>query len=357
MDTTTSEGVPSYGKCQHIVSCFLPQVPLVLLVVGLFYRGYWLLLPAIFLLLIVPLLDLLTGWQDDVQFRRSDFSSAETFLLRWNTRLYAIFYLAAVIFSLRFSLRLTPLEIGFLTLSMALLGGVGFGSAHELLHERDGFDQLLQRIATLFLFYPHYKLIHTQSHHAHAATDHDKNTAWMDETIYGYILRTIPQSMLRCWEMEDARISKRTSSGWSRIFKNQMLTFGAGQLVLLAALYLLAGLPGLLFYLGQVIGAHIVLESVNYIQHYGLMRERSDGEYEKTGPEHSWDTYHYFSSYSTFRVGHHSHHHVSANPYYLLGVEPEAPKLPVGYFWAIPVVLVPPFWHRLINPKLCPQPA
>jgi alkane 1-monooxygenase len=252
----------------------------------------------------------------------------------------------------KFLHHLTPAEVGFLLASLSLVGGIAFASAHELLHERDGFDQGLQRITTAFLFYPHYKLIHTQSHHAHAATDHDKNTAWLDETIYGYIFRTIPESMIRCWDMEAARIGKRTPSVWSRILQNQMLTYGMGQVVLLLAFYLFSGVVGLLFYLGQIVGAHVVLESVNYIQHYGLMRKRRDGEWEKTGSEHSWDTYHYFSSYATFRVGHHSFHHISAKPYYLLSTEAKAPKLPVGYFWAIPMVFIPPFWRRVINPKL-----
>ena len=82
------------------------------------------------------------------------------------------------------------------------------------------------------------------------------------------------------------------------------------------------------------------------------MRKQDGGEYEMTAAEHSWDTYHYFSSYATFRVGHHSCHHISAKPYYLLSPEPKAPKLPMGYFWAIAMVLVPPLWRRVIDPKL-----
>src|SRR5438270_821057 len=176
LDSAPSEPALNRRKYRHIASCFLPQMPFALLAVGLVYRGYWLLLPAFFLLIVVPVLDTLTGWQDNGHFHKGDFSSVDTFLFRWNTRLYAIFYLIA---------------------------------------------------------------------------------------------------------------------------------FVLGQLALLLALYLFSGPTGLLFYLGQVAGAHIVLESVNYIQHYGLLRERHDGQYEKTGAEHSWDTYHYFSSYSTFRVGHH----------------------------------------------------
>jgi alkane 1-monooxygenase len=122
-------------------------------------------------------------------------------------------------------------------------------------------------------------------------------------------------------------------------------------------LLVVAGWIGLLFYIAHIVVAHIVLESVNYIQHYGLMRDKEEGEYRKTGPEHSWDTYHYFSSYVTFRVGHHSYHHIAVKPYYLLVAEPEAPKLPVGYFWAIPMVFLPSWWRRIINPRLTAMPA
>ncbi len=108
----------------------------------------------------------------------------------------------------------------------------------------------------------------------------------------------------------------------------------------------------MLFYLAQIIGTHIVLESVNYIQHYGLLRKQHDGEYEKTGAEHTWDADHFFSSFMTFRVGHHSYHHLVVKPYYLLDTEAQAPKLPMGYFWSIAMVLLPPWWHRVINPRL-----
>ena len=352
MASIAPKNVMNPGRRRHFAFCFLPQVPFVLLAMGAFYGGYWLLSPAIFLMVVVPLLDVLTGWQDDGQFEKGDFSSGEVLLLNWNTRLYAILYVGAVL-GFAFSLhRFSPAELGFTIASLSVIGGIAFASAHELLHGREGLDQVLQRITTTLLFYPHYKLIHTQSHHAHAATDHDKNTAWLNESIYAYLFRTIPESMARCWQMEVARIRRRDVSVWASIFENQMLVFGAGQAALLLAFFYFAGTKGLLFYIAQVIGAHVVLESVNYIQHYGLMRRRLDGQYEKTGTEHSWDTYHFFSSYATFRVGHHSYHHVSANPYYLLAPETAAPKLPVGYFWAIPMVFIPTWWRRVINPKL-----
>jgi alkane 1-monooxygenase len=330
----------------------LPQLLFVLLALGIVLRGYWLLLPVALLLLMVPLLDTLTGLQDDVGFEKNEFSRPEMFLLQWNTRLYAILYLVSVLWIMKSLGHFTPAERGFLLASSGLLGALAFSASHELLHAREKFDQVLQKITTAFLFYPHYKLIHTQSHHAHVATTQDKNTAWLDENIYAYILRTIPQSMLRCWEMEAARLDNRALSGWSRVFRNRMLASTLGQAALLAALYLFAGSPGLLFYLGHILIAHVMLESVNYIQHYGLMRKHADAEYEMTAAEHSWDTYHYFSSYVSFRVGHHSYHHLSSKPYYLLSAEPKAPKLPVGYFWAIALVMVPPWWRQVMNPRI-----
>jgi alkane 1-monooxygenase len=330
----------------------MPQMLIVLFVLGIIGGGYWLSLPILFLLVVVPLLDLLTGWQDTIQFDKDDFSPAEITLLHWNTRLYAVFYMGIVTYLAMSIHRFNAIEIGLLIGSSSLLGGIGFGAAHELLHAKEKIDQILQRITTTFLFYPHYKLIHIRSHHVHAGTDHDENTAWLNESIYSYIFRTIPGSMIRSWQLEARRPADGEQSAGATIFQNKMFSYAVGQLGLLLALCLLSGPGGLLFYLAHIIGAHIVLESVNYIQHYGLLRQRHNGEYEKTGAEHSWDTYHYFSSYVTFRVGHHSYHHIAVKPYYLLAAEPQAPKLPVGYFWAIPMVLLPPWWRRVINPRL-----
>lgn len=331
---------------RHILFCFLPHALFVMLALGVWRGGWWLLLPIVFLQVAVPMLDWLTGWQDDGHYEKADFSPLQVSLLDWNTRLYAVFYMASIVWLAMSLDRFNAMEMGILIACASLLGGIGFGAAHELLHGKDRVDQIAQRLLTTFLFYPHYKLIHIRSHHVHAGTDQDENTAWLNESIYSYIFRTIPGSMIRCCKMEARRCSG------DGLLKNKMFIYALGQMTLLIGLYLVSGPNGTLFYLAHILGAHIVLESVNYIQHYGLMRQKTNGEYEKTGAEHSWDTYHFFSSYITFRVGHHSYHHIAVKPYYLLDPEPQAPKLPVGYFWAIAMVLLPPWWRSVINPKL-----
>lgn len=346
MESLPAESQTKPPLSRHVMFCLLPHALFVMLALGTWGGGWWLLLPIIFLQVALPLLDWLTGWQDDGHYEKADFSAGQLAVLHWNTRLYALFYMVSVVWLAMSLDRFNAMEIGILIASASLLGGIGFGAAHELLHGKDELDQIMQRLLTTFLFYPHYKLIHIRSHHVHAGTDQDENTAWLNEGIYSYIFRTIPGSMIRCWKMEARRCNGEG------LLKNKMLIYALGQMALLAGLFLLSGLNGLLFYLAHILGAHIVLESVNYIQHYGLMRRKTDGEYEKTGAEHSWDTYHFFSSYITFRVGHHSYHHIAVKPYYLLDPEPTAPKLPVGYFWAIAMVLLPPWWRHVINPKL-----
>ena len=349
---TPSKTASKCGKYRHLICCFLPLSVFGLLWLGLRGGGYWLSLPAVFLMVFVPLLDLVTQWQDTVHFGSEDFNSLEISLLNWNTRLFALLHMGFVIY-LAMSVRsFTLVEISLLVVCLSLLGGIAFSAAHELVHARQPIDQILQRVLTSFLFYPHYKLIHIRSHHVHTSTDYDENTAWLNETIYSYIGRTIPGSAVRCWQMEN-KYARQQGFG---IFQNKMYLWAAMQIIVLAAMFLLAGWQGLLFYLALTIGSHIVLESVNYIQHYGLLREQQDGEYEKTTAEHSWDTYHYFSSYMTFRVGHHSYHHIAVKPYYLLGTAAEAPKLPVGYLWAIPMVFLPSWWRGVINPRLKASP-
>ena len=336
----------------HIACCLLPQTVFVLFAVGLWGGGLWLLLPLGFLMLLVPILDRITNWQDAEHFEKGEFSGWQVSLLAWNPRVYAGLYIASLTYSAINARSFSGPELAILIGTLGLFGGIGFAAAHELMHAEGRVDRNVQSVLTVFLFYPHYKIIHLHSHHRYGVTPEDQNTAWMNESIYAYIVRTIPGSMLRCWQIE----TKRNDDGGNqsfvgRLLKNRMLAYGFAQVALAYVIFLAAGAFGLVFYIAQVVVAHLVFESVNYMQHYGLLRKPQKGRYERTNATHSWDTYAFFSSYITFRVGHHSFHHLAVEPYYLLDAEPDAPKLPVGYFWAIPVAFVPFLWRRLIHPR------
>jgi alkane 1-monooxygenase len=352
--TVTSPDNAVSRKRRHVRWCLLPQLVFVSFAVAVVGGGLWSALPVVLLLVVMPVLDLVTGWQDNRRFEKKDFGPVELAVLRWNPRLYAVLNIAAVLYVALSVERLRPLELGLLLASASLTSAVGFAAAHELLHGKHPVDQLLQRVLTPFLFYPHYKLIHVYGHHVHVGTPADENTAWRGESIYGYLWRTVPGSVVRSWQLDRERRRRFSGQTGQHPLGNRMLLHAAGQLALLGGLYGLAGRAGLLVYIAHLIGAHVVLESVNYLQHYGLLRGEGakPGQYERTAARHAWDTYHFFSSYVTFRVGHHSNHHLSAGPYYLLAPEGAAPKLPFGYFWAIALVLLPPAWWLVMHPKL-----
>src|SRR5208282_6607294 len=130
MQSDASPSTAASGKYRHLIFCFLPQLPFALLALGVYGGGYWLSLPLLFLLAAVPLLDLLTGWQDNGHFVRNDFSPLEISLLHWNTRLYALFYMGAVVYFAMSIHRFTAMEIGLILATSSLLGGIGFAAAH-----------------------------------------------------------------------------------------------------------------------------------------------------------------------------------------------------------------------------------
>ncbi len=209
------------------------------------------------------------------------------------------------------------------------------------------------KFLSLVLCYPHYKIIHLASHHVRAATDTDKNTAWMNESFWAYWWRTIPQSAKCAWRIEAARTKKLSDSSLAKLYKNRFLRALVCQFVFFLLIPVWLGFTAAIFVIGQVIGAHFILEAINYIQHYSLKRAVKNGEYEELDGSHSWDSYHLISNYFTYRVGHHSFHHVHPHlPYYALGLEANAPRLPISYFWAIGMVAVPPLWKKLTDPIL-----
>lgn len=339
-------------KQLHFIFCFLPHIQFVLLALGMVGRGYYLLMPSLVLMVVVPLLDTLTGWQDGFQLHKSDFSRWQITLLDCNTRLYAVLHMALLLGLVANIARFTPLEIALLILPVSLATVIAFGASHELMHASEKFDHRLQHVATKFLFYPHYQFIHIRNHHVQVGTPQDENTAWLNESIYAYLLRTIPGSARKCWQIDAAQLASNGASPMQCLLKNQMLRYALGQVLLLLGLFWLGGGLGLLFFIAQAVFANILFEGVNYMQQYGLLRQAQAKGYEKTRARHSWDTYHFFSSYVTFRVGHHAAHHMAAKPYYLLGTEADARKLPVGYFLAIIAVFVPPWWRYLTTPIL-----
>jgi alkane 1-monooxygenase len=116
----------------------------------------------------------------------------------------------------------------------------------------------------------------------------------------------------------------------------------------------LAGARGLAFFVAQGVVAFSLLEVVNYLEHYGLLRrEVEPGHYERVRPAHSWNSGARLSNWYLFNLARHSDHHAAASrPYDRLRHHDDAPQLPAGYATMVLLALVPRLWFRVMDPRV-----
>jgi alkane 1-monooxygenase len=118
------------------------------------------------------------------------------------------------------------------------------------------------------------------------------------------------------------------------------------------AIWMFYGTRVLGFFIGQAICSVAVLETVNYIRHYGLLRKKlPNGEYEPVTHKHSWNAPQLMQNFIFLKLQRHSDHHANAyKPYQILKSYLDAPNLPCGYTVCMLAPLVPPLWFSIINP-------
>ena len=318
----------------------------------------WLLAPLLFTYLLVPLLDVLLGedasnpleaevpeLQNDRYYR----------MLTWATvPLHVIALIAACSYFVL--AELTPIGAVVLAITTGLFSGLAVNTAHEMGHHRHPVDQALTRLALAVPFYGHFTVEHNFGHHKAVATPEDHASARFNESIYRFAGREIPGGLRRAWSIESERLARRGRPWYS--WHNTILQSHAIALLLQGGLVLALGWPAFLFLLVHNAIAWFQLTSANYVEHYGLLRERrADGRYERCQPHHSWNSNHLMSNLLLFHLERHSDHH--AHPgrrYQCLRDFDGVPRLPSGYFGMFLLAYVPPLWFRVMNPRLLQLP-
>jgi len=239
-----------------------------------------------------------------------------------------------------------------LAFTMAMVSGIAINTAHELGHKRASSERWLSKVALAQSGYGHFFIEHNRGHHVRVATPEDPASARLGESFWAFLPRTALGSLRSSWELERERLSRTGGGSWT--YENDILNAWAMTVALYAVLIAAFGwvvLPYLV--LQSVVGASL-LEVVNYLEHYGLLRERrEDGRYERTRPEHSWNSNNVASNVMLYHLQRHSDHH--ANPlrrYQALRHVDEAPQLPTGYAGMIVLALVPPLWRRVMDHRL-----
>ncbi len=239
-----------------------------------------------------------------------------------------------------------------LALTVGCVSGIAINTAHELGHKREGLERWLSKIALAQSAYGHFYVEHNRGHHVRVATPEDPASARFGESFYAFWPRTVAGSFTSSCEIERTRLSRNGESFWT--WKNDVLNAWAMSIVLFGALVAAFGASIVPYLLLQAVIGFSLLEVVNYLEHYGLVRQRgADGRYERCLPAHSWNSNHVVSNVFLYHLQRHSDHH--AHPtrrYQALRSFDGAPNLPSGYATMILVALVPPLWRRVMDKRV-----
>jgi alkane 1-monooxygenase len=244
-------------------------------------------------------------------------------------------------------------EIAGRVWSMGLLCGTfGINVAHELGHRVNIYEQLMAKALLMTSLYMHFFIEHNKGHHKNVATPQDPSSARLNEPVYLFYIRTVIFSYLSAWKIANAEMKKK---GLPILhIQNEMLQAHLLQLVFVALIYFVFGGMVLLYFLCAAAIGIALLETVNYIEHYGLQRKAgADGKYERAMPWHSWNSDHILGRLMLFELSRHSdHHYLASKKYQVLQHHDEAPQLPTGYPGSMILALIPPAWFFVMNRKI-----
>lgn len=333
-----------------------PMVPiLVMLAIGLYqWTGnvLWAWGGPILLNIIIPLLDWLIGEDTNNPPESAVAQLEKTLYYRAIVYAYIPAQFAATIWGawLVAQGNVSGWALVGLIFTVGTANGIAINTAHELGHKKESLDRWLAKVTLAPVFYGHFYTEHARGHHKNVATPDDPASSKMGETFWAFLPRTVFGSIRSAWSIEKERLGRNGKSVWSA--DNDNLQAWAMTVVLFGALTLWLGWAALAFLLLQAAYGASLLEVINYVEHYGLLRQKSaDGRYERCQPKHSWNSNHIVTNLFLYQLQRHSDHH--ANPtrrFQALRHFDESPQLPSGYASMLILAYFPFLWFRQMDP-------
>lgn len=322
---------------------------------GLLWGGAWLAAPALVVWVFVPLADHFGGEET----RWGDEAPKSQWRYRWLARAWTPVQLALYVWGFMVA---ADAELSFAHRAMAVFnlgvlgGATGITFAHEMMHRSDRIDRFCAELLMTVVTYPWFCVEHVHGHHKRVATPDDPATARYGEVLYTFLWRSYFGGLKSAVAFERKQQRKRKQTLWhpsSRVWR---------YLATLTALYgtvsFVWGVAGLLALLGLSVVAIGMLEGINYLEHYGLVRKQVIGpsgtlRYERVMPHHSWNSSHRVSNFMLLNLARHSDHHAhAARSWERLRHFEDAPQLPSGYGAMFLLAFVPPLWFYVMNPRV-----
>lgn len=248
---------------------------------------------------------------------------------------------------------LTPFEITGRVLTMGLSCAIlGINLAHELGHRSAWHEKFMSKALLLTTLYMHFFIEHNRGHHKNVSTEKDPASADRGEVVYFFWFKSVIFGYISAWKLEAERLKKNGQKFFS--VHNEMIRFQLLQLALVVLIYVIFGLMTTVYFLVAALMGILLLETINYVEHYGLRRKKTgENSYEKVLPVHSWNSNHAIGRILLFELTRHSDHHYKASrKYQILRHFDEAPQMPLGYPAMILLSLVPPLWFYVMHRQI-----
>lgn len=318
-------------------------------------QGWLTFLPIIYVFAFVPTIELLFK----PNTRNMD-NASETLAkddVWYDIMLYLIVPIQFIFLYLFFEsikdVNLLPSERVGRIMAMGLMCGTfGINVAHELGHRRKKYEQFMAKLLLLTSLYMHFFIEHNRGHHKNVSTSEDPATATYGQWLYFFWFKSVIGSYFSAWRLEQNRLN-RMGNSWFNI-KNEMIQFTLVQIAFCLLIFYLFGQVAFVAFLWAALMGALLLETVNYIEHYGLSRKKiSENRYEQVLPMHSWNSDHIIGRLLLFELSRHSDHHFNASrKYQILRHHEKSPQMPTGYPGMMVLALVTPLWFYVMHKQL-----
>ena len=240
--------------------------------------------------------------------------------------------------------------IGIILSASIVMATNGINVGHELGHRKSIIARTCSKLLYLPCQYMHFYIEHNFGHHINVATPEDPATARYKQTLYSFWITSVVRTYVSAWEIQLKllKVSKRNFFS----IKNDMVFYTLFQISFLAFVYYNFGLYLTLLSILMSVISFLFLETINYVEHYGLLRKKEpSGRYERVKPHHSWNSNHTIGRIVLYELTRHSDHHFkSSKKYQVLESLDDCPHLPYGYPTSILLSFIPPLWFSIMNP-------
>jgi alkane 1-monooxygenase len=242
--------------------------------------------------------------------------------------------------------------IGMILSLGVILGANGINVAHELGHRKSLFEKILAKILLIPSHYTHFFIEHNHGHHVHVSTPEDPSTAKYNQHLYSFWIQTVTGTYIKAWQIQ-TRLNKIDNRSFLSL-KNDIFWFTLIQIAYLFLIYTYFDFLGLLFAVFSGIVGFLLLETINYIEHYGLKRKQlPSGRFERVNETHSWNSNHVIGRIILYELTRHSdHHYKSQKKYQILEYHDISPQMPYGYPTAMVLSFFPPLWFAIMNKRI-----